>query len=47
MHVSIQYKSHTGELTTVLLHTGYDTKVKWLFYAAVHYLTMGRWSRNM
>ena len=39
----IYYKSNDDEFTTVLLHTGDDYKVKWLFYATVHTLMMGQW----
>jgi hypothetical protein len=41
-HKSIHYKSHIGELTAVLLHTGDNKKVERLMYATVHSLLMGR-----
>jgi hypothetical protein len=36
LHQSIHYKSHTDELTTVLVHTEDNTNIKRLFYATVH-----------
>jgi hypothetical protein len=42
MHISIYCKSHTDELTTVLLHTGEETKVKRLFYIIVYSLMVGQ-----
>jgi hypothetical protein len=43
VHKNICYKSHTDKLTTVLLYSEDDTKVKWLFYATVHSVMMGQW----
>jgi len=43
VHISIWYKSYIDEITTVLLRTGDDTNVKWLFYAKKHSVRLGHW----
>jgi hypothetical protein len=42
MYVSIYSKAYSDEFTAVLLHTGDHTKVKQLFYVAVHCLMAGQ-----
>ena len=42
VHRSIYYKSHTDKFMAVLLHTGDDKKVKYLYYAILHSQMMGQ-----
>ena len=43
VHISIYSTSNIDELTTVLLHSGDDMKVRRMFYASVPSLMIGQW----
>ena len=43
VHLTVQYTWYYIEITTFLQHTGYNEKVKRLFYPAVHSVMMSQW----